>query len=213
GPGWHPNNRNVIPETDAMDGRILALLLVVVAGVSLTDEDRRRQLEGQFARVQSAWESARRSDQPVVGARSLHESKPPTIEPGEIVSARFVLTRSERSARPARHGSARRMELHTRTFPVADLLPRRGGGEPTFDDSHDLISLLKRATGRRHWRRGEIDWHDRRKMIRVEQTPELLDEVGQTLRRFRTFVNAELQFTLRVIVLPEGTPAGPADGR
>src|SRR5690606_26075602 len=64
-----------------------------------------------------------------------------------------------------------------------------------------------------HWRRGELDWHDRRKMIRVEKTPELLDEVGQTLRRFRTFDNAEIQFTLRVIVLPEGTPAGPADGR
>ena len=174
-----------------MDGRLLALLILVVAALAITDER-----AGPFRKALTS--AARQALDDDAVARGRADSSGDDVE------------------RPRRRRQAvqRSQDFVTETIPVADLLHDRSDGlRPRFEDAPELIAFVERLTGRRNWRRpGRIEWLDRRSMIRVTQSRELIEQVRTELRRCRALDTAELRVTIQVIVLPAESSIGPDGG-
>lgn len=103
--------------------------------------------------------------------------------------------------------------LASRDFPAADLVEGEGGHEAAFRNPLALAEYLRQVTGKRQWRKqGEIEWLDRRRMLRVRQTPEVLEAIKEHLQRIRGVRQGRVRLTLRLLILPAGEEGEIRDG-
>jgi hypothetical protein len=105
-------------------------------------------------------------------------------------------------------------ELDVRDFPVADLISGPPGGGPSFGDASELMRLLRKATGRRHWKgRGQIEWLERRQLLHVENHASVVEDIERLIAKFRNTGPSRLEVTVRLLVVPPDCDERPVDGR
>ncbi len=104
-------------------------------------------------------------------------------------------------------------ELAVRNFPVADLISGPPGGGPAFGDASELMRLLRKATGRRHWKgHGEIEWLECRQLLHVENRATVVEDIERLLAKLRNTGPSRLEVTVRLLVVPPDCDERPGDG-
>ncbi|MDQ3331921.1 MAG: hypothetical protein M3552_14920 [Planctomycetota bacterium] len=117
-----------------------------------------------------------------------------------------------RATRNVRQGDPK--SFTARHFPAADLINGPPNEAPAFADPAELIRLLKRMTGVRRWRpSSEIEWLDRRQILRVRHDADMLADVEKQLAVLRHPGRSRLRVTVRLLHLPPECDASPARGR
>lgn len=153
------------------------------------------------------------SDSDVSGAREPDVPIEITVtlnQPTEFSTDVEVTTAERRS----RARQPRTEAFETRIFPVADLISGTLSSGPAFKDPTALLRHIKRATGRRNWRgAGEIEWLERRQLVRVHHRPEVVEQVDQFLRKLRNPGAGRLNVTVRLVEVAQGSDMIPAAGK
>jgi hypothetical protein len=119
---------------------------------------------------------------------------------------------SQRKRHAARNDHADNAPV-VRSFPVADLIAGPPNGGPTFRDASELMRLLKKMTGLRHWREsGRMTFFERRQLLRVQNDGAAVAEVERLLGRLRNPGSTHAEVTVRLLVLPKDCDENPSGG-
>jgi hypothetical protein len=125
----------------------------------------------------------------------------------------FQVDDSDRGGRRVSRAVGTDGDLVVRDFPVADLISGPPDGGPAFGDASELIRLLRKATGQRHWRgRGQIQWLERRKLLHVENRATVVEDIERVLAKLRNTGPSRLEVTVRLLVVPPDCDERPRDG-
>lgn len=104
-------------------------------------------------------------------------------------------------------------EFIERNFPVADLISGPPNGGPAFGEASELMRLLRKMTGPRHWRdRGQMEWIERHQLLRVRNREPVVEEVKRQLAMLRNTGSSRVEVTVRLLILPADCEELPLRG-